>query len=76
MEKQLNNSPDKLVSITWQPDPESSKAMHKQIVDYISAKVANGDWTVGSKLAPQRELAKIFGVNRSTIINAMETLKS
>ena len=76
MEKQSNNSTDKLVSINWQPNPKSSKAMHKQIVDYISAKVANGDWTVGSKLPPQRELAKIFGVNRSTIINAMETLKS
>ena len=76
MEKQTNSSTDKLVSINWQPNPASSKAMHKQIVDYISAKVANGDWTVGSKLPPQRELAKIFGVNRSTIINAMETLKS
>ena len=76
MGKQANNSADKLVSITWQPDPESSKAMHKQIVDYISGKVASGDWTVGSKLPPQREIAKIFGVNRSTIFNAMETLKS
>ena len=76
MEKQVNNSTDKSVSITWQPDPQSSKAMHKQIVDYISGKVASGDWTVGSKLPPQREMAKIFGVNRSTIFNAMETLKS
>lgn len=76
MEKQADNNTDKLVSINWQPNPEARKALHQQIVDYISAKVANGDWAVGSKLPPQRELAKIFGVNRSTIISAMETLKS
>ena len=76
MGKLADNNTDKLVSINWQPNPEARKALHQQIVDYISAKVANGDWAVGSKLPPQRELAKIFGVNRSTIISAMETLKS
>ena len=76
MGKLADNNTDKLVSINWQPNPEARKALHQQIVDYISAKVANGDWAVGNKLPPQRELAKIFGVNRSTIISAMETLKS
>ena len=63
MERQTNNITDKFVNITWQPNPKIKKALHKQIVDYISAKVASGDWTVGSKLPPQRELAKLFGIS-------------
>ncbi|MGL5206891.1 MAG: PLP-dependent aminotransferase family protein [Acidaminococcaceae bacterium] len=76
MKTQTHKSTDKFVSINWQPNPASPKAMHKQIVDYVSAKVANGDWAVGSKLPPQRKLAEVFAVNRSTIISATETLKS
>ncbi len=34
----------------------------------------NGEWSVGTKLLPQRELASRFGVNRSTVIYALDEL--
>lgn len=33
-----------------------------------------GEWTVGTRLPSQRELARLFGVNRSTIVAASEEL--
>lgn len=47
---------------------------YKQIIDFIKTKIAAGEWPIGSKLPSQRELAKIFAVNRSTVITALEEL--
>lgn len=47
---------------------------YKQIIDYIKDHIATGEWPIGSKLPSQRELAKIFTVNRSTVITALEEL--
>lgn len=66
----------KTVVIDWVPDKNSKVPMYKQIVNYISSKISSGDWTIGSILPPQRELAKIFGVNRSTVVAALEELES
>jgi len=66
----------KIVSIDWKPNKKSSEPVYKQIIDYISHKVASGDWSIGSKLPSQRDLATIFEVNRSTIVTAIEELKS
>ncbi|MDQ0297610.1 GntR family transcriptional regulator of abcA and norABC [Salibacterium salarium] len=46
-----------------------------KIVEYIEKKVNTGEWTAGRKLPSQRELAKGFGMNRSTVIHALEVLK-
>ncbi|HAQ08890.1 MAG TPA: GntR family transcriptional regulator [Bacillus bacterium] len=47
---------------------------YKVIIDYIKAQITNGTWPVGSRLPSQRELAKQFGVNRSTVITALDEL--
>jgi GntR family transcriptional regulator of abcA and norABC len=47
---------------------------YKQIIDYIKDHIATGEWPIGSKLPSQRELAKMFTVNRSTVITALEEL--
>lgn len=50
------------------------KVKYKQIIDYVKEHIANGEWPIGSKLPSQRELAKQFDVNRSTVITALEEL--
>ncbi|CAM4000904.1 PLP-dependent aminotransferase family protein [Mesobacillus thioparans] len=47
---------------------------YKQIIDYIKEQITNGTWPVGSRLPSQRALASQFGVNRSTIVTALEEL--
>ncbi|MBO1580661.1 MULTISPECIES: MocR-like pyridoxine biosynthesis transcription factor PdxR [Bacillus] len=47
---------------------------YQQIIDYMKEKIANGEWPIGSKIPSQRKLAKLFHVNRSTVITALEEL--
>ncbi|NRD80028.1 PLP-dependent aminotransferase family protein [Bacillus sp. BRMEA1] len=58
----------------WKPNKSSPVPVHKQITDFIKGKIANGEWTIGYKLPPQRTLAKALGVNRSTVVTAYEEL--
>jgi GntR family transcriptional regulator of abcA and norABC len=54
--------------------PKKQPPKYRQIVDYIKEKIANGEWPIGSKIPSQRQLANVFGVNRSTVITALEEL--
>lgn len=65
-----------MVNIDWKPDKKSRMPIYKQIINYIKEKISNGDWSVGDKLPTQRELSEVFGVNRSTIIQALDELKA
>lgn len=60
--------------LNWKPEKSSSDPLYLQIADYIKQKILNGEWTVGTKLPSQRMLAKQFGVNRSTVVTALEEL--
>lgn len=60
--------------INWIPNKNSSVPLHQQISNYIKLKIMNGEWTIGTKIPPQRTLAKIFNVNRSTVITAFDEL--
>ena len=64
------------INIDWMPDKNSSEPVYQQIINYISKKISCGDWTIGSKLPSQRILAERFGVNRSTVVRALEELCS
>lgn len=48
--------------------------LHQQIYDRIKEKIMNGEWPVGTRIPPQRELAERFGVNRSTVVYALGEL--
>ncbi len=61
-------------SLDWKPNKASSTPLHIQIKQYIKEKIENGEWTPGSKIPPQRALAKALGVNRSTVVLAMDEL--
>lgn len=65
-----------MLTIDWKPDKTLPTSLYKQIADYIKKRIAIGEWGIGSKLPTQRELAKAFNVNRSTIVEALDELKS
>lgn len=64
------------VNISWKPDKTSSVPVYRQIVRFVSDKVASGEWPVGTRLPSQRAMAELFGVNRSTVSNATDELTS
>lgn len=62
------------VGIGWQPDKSSAQPVYQQIVNFICQKVKSGAWPIGTRLPSQRQLAETFGVNRSTIVAALDEL--
>ena len=62
------------LSIDWTPDRTSPTPVTEQIVDYMCRQVSSGAWPIGSRLPSQRALAESFGVNRSTVIAAIDEL--
>lgn len=61
--------------IGWRPDRASIIPLFKQIYDYILGEISCGDWSIGSKLPTQIEISRLFGVNRSTILEVYDELK-
>lgn len=49
-------------------------AKYKLIINYVKEQITHGIWPVGSRLPSQRDLAKQFGVNRSTVVTALDEL--
>ena len=76
MDRLLNSSKMKTIEISWKPDRTSKVPIYSQIVEYVTAKIQKGDWVEGERLPSQRRLSELFGVNRSTIVTAMEELLS
>lgn len=62
--------------ILWRPNKDSEEPVYLQIAEYIRDQIGKGNWTYGMKLPTQREFAKLFEVNRSTIVQAVDILKA
>lgn len=60
----------------WKPNRQSHLTVREQIIDWIKTHIERGDWTVGTKLPPQRQLAAQFHVNRSTVQLAFDELRA
>ncbi|GIO62401.1 aminotransferase-like domain-containing protein [Paenibacillus cineris] len=58
----------------WHLDKSSPVPLHRQIYEYMQGKIMNGEWPVGTRIPPQRELAARFQVNRSTVVYALGEL--
>ncbi|MGZ4160496.1 MAG: aminotransferase-like domain-containing protein, partial [Neobacillus sp.] len=58
----------------WILNKSSLIPLHQQIYEFMKKKIMNGEWTVGTKIPTQRDLAKNFKVNRSTIVYALDEL--
>ena len=65
-----------IIDIKWSPDKDIKIPMYIQIAEYIRNNIMNGNWPSGAKLPSQRKLAELFNVNRSTIVMAMDELRS
>ncbi len=62
------------LNIDWKPDRTTGEPVTEQIVGYMCEQVHSGNWPIGSRLPSQRALAEWFGVNRSTVIAAINKL--
>lgn len=62
--------------MSWQPKREAQTTLQQQIIDWFIDNIERGNWVVGTKLPTQRQLAMQFGVNRSTVQQALEELKA
>jgi len=62
--------------IKWKPDRKDKRPIYMQIVGFVEDKVSNGEWPIGTLLPSQRRLSEIFNVNRSTVVSAMDELRS
>jgi len=71
-----NEKKGKRIIIEWKPDKTSRIPLYTQIADYFGERIRSGAWTNGQILPSQRQLAQDFGVNRSTIVEAMSVLYS
>ncbi|WP_028401201.1 PLP-dependent aminotransferase family protein [Ectobacillus panaciterrae] len=58
----------------WKPNRLSPVPLHRQIEEYIKGKILNGEWTIGTKIPSQRQLADSLCVNRSTVVTALDEL--
>jgi DNA-binding FadR family transcriptional regulator len=47
---------------------------HIQVKEALRARIADGSWSAGSKLPPERGLAEEFGASRNTIRKAIKSL--
>lgn len=62
--------------MNWKPNRHSHLTVQEQIVDWIKSHIERGDWTVGTKIPTQRQLATQFNVNRSTVQLVLDELKA
>lgn len=58
----------------WKLAGNSNLPIYLQIVDLIETKIINGELLPEEKLPPERQLAEMFGVNRSTVVRALDEL--
>lgn len=66
----------RLIEVNWQPNRQDSRPAYIQITDYFLNKIQSGEWIAGSYLPDQRTLSKLLGVNRSTLISALDELRA
>ncbi|MFC4098698.1 MocR-like pyridoxine biosynthesis transcription factor PdxR [Paenibacillus xanthanilyticus] len=60
----------------WRPDRASDRPLYRQIAAYIEQRISLGEMPPGSPLPSERKLAQQLGVNRSTVMQAYETLRA
>lgn len=72
----FNKKAVETVEIDWKPDKDSDTSLYAQIIAYFTEKISNGSWAGGQNIPSQRQLAKQFDVNRSTIVEATTELIS
>ncbi|CAM5782136.1 MULTISPECIES: MocR-like pyridoxine biosynthesis transcription factor PdxR [Brevibacillus] len=65
-----------MLKLDWKPDKHADLPVYLQIIQYIKEKIASGEWPVHTRLPTQRAMAEAWGVNRSTVVTALDELKA
>src|SRR3569833_1532519 len=52
------------------------KTLHQTVYQRLRYQILSGDWPIGSKLPPERQLAAEWGVSRNTIVHAYADLEA
>ncbi|WP_083180473.1 PLP-dependent aminotransferase family protein [Paenibacillus yonginensis] len=60
----------------WKPDRRSPTPIYLQIADRLQHLINQGEYSPGSPLPSERKLAELYGVNRSTIVQAYTELRA
>lgn len=60
----------------WQKIDKAQGPAYRQMMDQIMRKIEQGELNQGERLASERKLAEAFGVNRSTVVHALEELRA
>lgn len=60
----------------WQLPEKKTKAIYQSIVELVLNHIKAGRLLPGEKLPPERQLAAAFGVNRSTVVHALDELEA
>ena len=55
--------------------PPSRRRLHQDVAEQLRDAILNGDYDVGAKLPPERELAAKFQVNRTSVREAIKVLE-
>ncbi|MGN7458036.1 PLP-dependent aminotransferase family protein [Paenibacillus pasadenensis] len=53
---------------------KEAEPLYRQIQEELRTKIVTGEWPPGTRVPPQRQLAELYGVNRSTIVYALGEL--
>lgn len=55
-------------------DRQSPIPLYRQIAEQLRARITRGELVPGTRLPPERRLAAVLGVNRTTVVNAYREL--
>ena len=72
----FNKKAAETVTIDWKPNKNLDVPLYAQIVTYFTDNISTGNWTGGQNVPSQRQLAREFDVNRSTVVEAIAELIS
>lgn len=56
-------------------DPSPLRLMYEQVADHIAARIEAGELRPGTRLPPERDIAKEYGVAYNTVRSAMRVLR-
>ena len=68
----FNKKAAETVTIDWKPNKNLDVPLYAQIVTYFTDNISTGNWTGGQNVPSQRQLAREFDVNRSTVVEAID----
>ena len=52
-----------------------TRRLYRQIADQIAALIERGEYAAGARLPPERDLAKLLGVSRPSVREALIALE-